>query len=117
MLLRDSIIQVRIVNNRDFEYYFSSDCRVKIKVIKINKDFLCPNEIGVKYFHLLPKFSYDPILGYKFDAVSNQKVFLSYLGMNTNLYEIRIQPKIPSYGPLDGEAVRELEKINVNIIL
>jgi len=79
MLLRDSAIQVLIVNNKDFDYYLSSHCPGKIKVIKIAKESFCPNEIGVKCFHLLPGFSYDPILGYKFDALSDQKVSLSIL--------------------------------------
>ena len=86
MMVSDSIIQVLILNNVNFGQYLSQDYRDNIHVIEITKEFCTPNKQGVKYFHLLSGFKEDPILGYKFDAISDPLGSLYYLGICPNLY-------------------------------
>ena len=50
--------------------------------MQITEESCSRNERGVKYFHSLSGFIHDKILGYKFDAISNSKVPLSYIGIN-----------------------------------
>lgn len=75
------------------------------------------NAIGVRYLHLIPRFSDDPthIIGYKLDAVSDPKISFAHLDMNPDHIK-SIKPQILDHGPIDQETIRELEKMNVSII-
>ena len=106
------------MNNSDFEKYLSLDFRKKMKIIEISKESCYPNEMGVKYFHLILRLSEDPILGYKFDRISDPKISLSTLGINPDLYLRSMEPKTLIHGQLDREYIKSLEdKANMRYIV
>jgi len=116
--MSDRGIQVLIVNNSGFEKYLSPDARKKMNIIEISKESCYPTEMVVKYFHLIPGFSEDPILGYKFDRISDPKISPSTLGINPDLYLRSMEPETLSHGLLDREYIKSLEdKVNTRYIV
>jgi len=116
--MSDRGIKVLIVNNSGFEKYLSPDVRKKMNIIEVSKESCYPTEIVVKYFHLIPGFSEDPILGYKFDRISDPKISLSTLGINPDLYLRSMEPETSSHGLLDREYIKSLEdKVNTKCIV
>ena len=92
-IIRDSVIQIAITNNRDSTDYLSKDYEKNTKVIPVNKDFCVPNKIKVLYFYLVPRYCED--------AISDPKCFLSLLGMNPDLELGSRNPVFYTNGPLE----------------
>ena len=112
-------IVVKMISNTDFEQSLSQDYRDKVHVLHINEEGCFPHEQGVKYYHLLSGFGEDPILGYKFDTISDPIVSLSHLEISPDLYKFRDDPGVVSHGPLedlDEYAVYKLRIMEMNII-
>ena len=60
-----------------------------MNIVEIVNESFTTNEQGVKDFHLLSGYKEDFVLDYKFDAISDPLVFLSHLGVNLYLYEVK----------------------------
>lgn len=83
VIIIDAPVQVHILNGiwEEFLEYLSFDYGENVCVVKITQRKCAPNSAGVKYFHLLPGFSEDLILGYKFNGTSPPLITLPELGV------------------------------------
>ena len=118
-MVNGSSIQVLSLNNSNFDQYLSQYYRDNMYIQTITKKSFTLNKYDVKYFYILLGFKQDPILGQKFDAITDPIVPLTYPVICPDLYKVRKDPFIMTHGPLDetdDQTVDEIRDIVINIV-